>query len=135
MAGQLNKGGFNPDRRRLLKAGALAGAGAGLVGAPIAAQAAGTRVLAIHDSSIPEAKDFGAGQTRFDVADLHAHNWAPLRALDGAGLRVDGLTRWSDAVSARAALETQGFRLVAERRVEAPLSGADHLYRWTLARG
>lgn len=51
----------------------------------------------------------------------------------GEPARVSGLSRWSDWTALRGALEERGLRLEQETRVAGPLSGRDHLFRWTMA--
>lgn len=117
------------SRRAVLKSGALAGSA--LAMPAVAAQAA-RLPLVVFDRRIPESAAFAGmqpGTRHLDLADGAHAAW---RAL-GAPERVSGLTRWSDWTALRGALEEKGLRLIEERRVAAPLSGRDHLFRWTMA--
>jgi hypothetical protein len=112
-----------------------------LVGAGLGAATIATRVGAeasaktlIFDSRFPESVAFArrnVGVSSIDVAVADDELWASFRSI-GKG-RVSGLTGWSDWVIARGFLEERGLRLVAEEAVDAPVSGAAHLFRWTMA--
>ena len=123
------------DRRRVLKGGALAGAAAAMPATVHAAASAATPTLVVFDSSFAESAHF-AGMARLSTSaalDLAAPaGWATLRT-QAAPARVEGVTRWSDWVAARGLLEERGLRLVSETRASAPISGATHLFRWTMA--
>lgn len=118
------------DRRTMLK-------GAGLVGAAVAVpgMAAPLSRLIVFDSRIPESTAFAsaqAGFARIDMADQDVTQWRAVREL-ATEARVEGLTRWSDWVALRGELQGRGLRLITERRSMAPLSGRDHLFRWSMA--
>jgi hypothetical protein len=118
------------SRRTLLIGTAAVGAVGTLPG--LAAANAGS--LVVFDSRIPESCAFARGRhTRLDIAGLETSRWAELRAGLGATKRVTGLTGWSDWIVARGLLEERGFRLRLEQRVEAPVSGKGHLFRWEMA--
>jgi len=115
-------------RRRLLQS-------AGAVGALASAPALAARIkpaLVVYDSRLAESAGFAAqqGGPALDVAQgLH-----PRRLALGDATALEGMTGWGDYVALRGALRLQGFRRVSERKVEAPLSGAGHLFRWRLER-
>jgi hypothetical protein len=118
------------DRRTMLK-------GAGLAGAAVAVpvMAAPITRLVVFDSRIAESVAFARTQTgfaRIDIADQDATQWRAVRDL-GAQARIEGLTRWSDWVALRGELQARGARQIDERRIAAPLSGRDHLFRWSMA--
>jgi hypothetical protein len=106
---------MNLSRRNMLKAsGALALASGAGVRAAIRRDA----VLAVYDSRLPESCAFAqhaaaAGVALVDVADADQTRWRTLRAAPKQG-RIIGLTRWSDYVVARGALEDQRKRLRSE---------------------
>jgi hypothetical protein len=115
-------------RRRLLQSAGAVGA---LASAPALAAKA-SQALLVYDSRLAESAGFAAqhGASGLDVAQgLH-----PRRLALGNATALEGMTGWSDYVALRGALRLQGFRPVAERKVEAPLSGAAHLFRWRLER-
>lgn len=116
------------SRRALLKGGALA---TSAIAMPAVAAEMQARPLVIFDSRIPESVAFSATQTALRTLDLAHGTEAIWRAL-GAPTRVTGLTRWSDWTALRGALEEQGLRAAQEVRTNAPISGRDHLFRWTM---
>lgn len=121
------------SRRAVIKAGALTGLGAGsAIAVPVMAAEMQPLPLVIFDSRIAESVAFAASQNGVRTLDLALGTEAAWRAL-GAPSRVTGLTRWSDWTALRGALEEQGLRAQAEARTSAPLSGRDHLFRWTMA--
>ncbi|MBD3729327.1 MAG: hypothetical protein IE933_06430 [Sphingomonadales bacterium] len=123
-------------RRHALTAGAALGAATALplAGARLAARPA----LLVHDSRLAESPAFLAAHPatrRFDIAGEAAQQW---RGLRGDGLArmargpVSGLTRWSDWVQLRGALEAQGLRLASER-ILRPTAGFRHdLVLWAM---
>lgn len=116
------------SRRSMLKGSALAGSA---VAAPAFAASLGDAPLVAFDSRVPESLAFAAtqhGAQQIDLADGLENAW---RAL-GSPQRVTGLTRWSDWTALRGLLEEQGLRLTEEMLVAAPLSGRNHLFRWTM---
>ena len=120
-------------RRTALKASAFAGAAAAL---PLAAgQAQGRAALVVHDSRLPASRAFLAAHSqgrRLDIAGEDGRFWATVRfGLPHLGL-VEGLTRWSDWVQLRGALEERGLRLVSEARLSGQAGGSASLYRWTM---
>ena len=121
------------SRRTMLKGGAFTSLAAGsAIAAPVMAARMQPLPLVIFDSRIAESVAFSATQTgirKLDLADGIAATW---RAL-GSPAHVTGLTRWSDWTALRGALEEQGLRTQTERRIAAPLSGRDHLFRWSMA--
>lgn len=121
------------DRRTMLRGSALAGA-AVAIPASAAAMAAAEPHFIVFDSRIAESADFGrtkAGAAALDLAGADADQWRALRALSGHA-RIEGLTRWSDWVAVRGVLEEKGLRLAGEMRADAPISGRDHLFRWSM---
>ena len=112
----------------MLKGGALAGSA---IAMPAAALEMKGLPLVIFDSRIPESLAFAATQTGFRTIDLAGGTEAAWRTL-GEPSQVAGLTRWSDWTALRGALEEQGLRAAKEARASAPLSGRDHLFRWTM---
>lgn len=116
-------------RRSMLKGGALAGSALAM---PAAAIELGKAPLVIFDSRVPESVAFAATQAGLRRIDLAQGTEAAWRAL-GEPARVSGLSRWSDWTALRGALEERGLRLEQETRVAGPLSGRDHLFRWTMA--
>ncbi len=117
------------SRRTMLKGGALA---TSAIAMPAAAMEMKATPLVIFDSRIPESVAFAATQTGQRTIDLAKGTEAAWRAL-GNPSRVDGLTRWSDWTALRGALEEQGLRAKDDARAPAPLSGRDHLFRWSMA--
>lgn len=118
------------DRRTMLKGAGLAGTA---VAVPVMAKPL-ARVV-VFDSRIAESVAFArvqVGLARIDMADQDATQWRAVRDL-GVQARIEGLTRWSDWVVLRGQLQAQGARLVDEWRAPAPMSGRDHLFRWTMA--
>lgn len=126
------------DRRDVLKAGVLAGL-AGVLPAAASAAVTGARGsagagrgtsaapgLVVYDSRIPESRRFAQVQG----LDL-AHGYAALLAHPGCA-RIEGLTRWSDYVALRGHFGDRGMRVMREDKIEAPLSGKTHLFRWTM---
>lgn len=123
------------DRRTLLKTGAVVGAAAGI---PLATRdkAKAGEPLVVFDSSIAESADFASGTEasgKIDIARAEEDFWARLRSDLPGGIRLEGLTGWSGWVMIRGELEQRGWRVAAERRSPAPLSGRTHLIRWSLA--
>ncbi|MCP5395417.1 MAG: hypothetical protein H6918_01565 [Sphingomonadaceae bacterium] len=121
------------SRRTALKAGAALGAAAGI---PLAANRAAARpALLVHDSRLAESPAFLAsrqGIRRFDMAQEAGSLWANVRRGLTSHGRIEGLTRWSDWVQLRGALEEQGFRMESEQRIPARIAGRNDLYRWTM---
>ena len=118
------------SRRAMLKGGALATSAIAMPALAVEMQAV---PLVIFDSRIPESLAFAtmqAGQRSIDLAHGTEAAW---RAL-GTPSRVMGLTRWSDWTALRGALEEQGLRTDKEARATAPVSGRDHLFRWSMGR-
>lgn len=118
------------SRRALLKGGAMA---TSAIAMPAIAMEMQAVPLVIFDSRIPESRAFAATQAGPRSIDLAQGTEAAWRAL-GMPSRVTGLTRWSDWTALRGALEEQGLRAEMESRASAPMSGRDHLFRWTMAR-
>ncbi|NBC36561.1 twin-arginine translocation signal domain-containing protein [Novosphingobium sp. FSY-8] len=121
------------SRRSLLKGSALAGAAAALPLASSTAHAAAR--LVVYDSRVAESRDFAAqhrGGLMLDMAVAHDDRFALLRGDLPAITHVEGLTRWSDWLMVRGAMEERGLRLASETRIAAPLTGRDHLFRWAL---
>lgn len=116
------------SRRAMLKGGALA---TSAIAMPAAAMEMQATPLVIFDSRIPESIAFAATQAGLRTIDLAQGTEAAWRAL-GNPSRVNGLTRWSDWTALRGALEEQGLRAQDEARAPAPLSGRDHLFRWSM---
>jgi hypothetical protein len=115
------------NRRTVLKGAAVAGAAAS---APLGTQLLGAGPLTIFDSRLPESLAFArsaAARRRVDLAEQHANRFAQLRGALPKGLRIEGLTRWSDLVALRRELGRQGYRLQSETQT------ARGLYRWTMA--
>lgn len=116
------------SRRSMLKGSALAGS---VVAAPAFAASVGEAALVVFDSRVPESLAFAAAQHGPQQIDLAGGLESAWRAL-GSPQRVTGLTRWSDWTALRGLLEEQGLRLGEEMLVAAPLSGRNHLFRWTM---
>jgi len=103
-------------RRALLASAVLAStlstgaAAAGRRGAPGGA-------LRVFDSRLPLSRAWLGSNTgnSIDVAHEQANRWSQLRNSAPAG-RVTGLTRWSDYIQVRGALEQKGKRLRLEAR-------------------
>lgn len=117
------------SRRSMLKGGALAGSA--LAMPAIAMEMQGFPVV-VFDSRIAESVAFAVAQAGAKTIDMAHGAEAGWRALGDPG-RVTGLTRWSDWTALRGALEEKGLRTIDEVRAAAPLSGRDHLFRWTMA--
>jgi len=101
-------------RRNMLKA---SGAAALVVSSGLRASGQRDAVLAVYDSRLPESCAFAqhaaaGGVALIDVAAEGRTRWAKLRAAPQG--KIIGLTRWSDYVSARGALEDQRKRLRSE---------------------
>lgn len=118
------------SRRSMLKGGALAGSALAL---PAMAIEARRTPVVVFDRKVPESLAFASTQIASRQIDLGDGVEAGWRAL-GEPWQVAGLTRWSDWTALRGALEEKGLRLVEESRVASPLSGRDHLFRWTMVR-
>jgi len=116
------------SRRAMLKGGALAGSA--IVMPAVALEMKGG-ALVMFDSRIPESVAFAATHAGLRTIDLADGTEAAWRTL-GQPSDVAGLTRWSDWTALRGALEEQGLRVVQEARASAPLSGRDHLFRWSM---
>ena len=116
------------SRRTMLKGGTLA---TSAIAMPAVAMEMQATPLVIFDSRIPESVAFAATQTGLRTIDLAQGTEAAWRAL-GNPSSVNGLTRWSDWTALRGALEEQGLRAQDEARASAPLSGRDHLFRWSM---
>ena len=121
------------ERRALLKAGAALAPAAALPGAALAA---GRARLVVHDSRLPESRQFAAAQAghRIDLAPAHETRWAALRGALPDAATVEGLTRWSDWVIVRGELQARGFRVTSEHIATAPISRHDRLWRWSMTR-
>lgn len=119
------------SRRSMLKGGAIAGSALAMPAAATAIEA-GALPVVVFDSRIPESAAFAATQGALRQIDLAAGLEAGWREL-GDPARVVGLTRWSDWTVLRGALEEKGLRAGHEARSPAPMSGRDHLFRWTMA--
>lgn len=118
-------------RRSALKTTAVLGAATAI---PLAGDRAGAVSLVVHDSRLPASRAFVATQLqgrRLDIAGEEARFWATVRSGLPHLALVEGLTRWSDWVQLRGALEERGLRLVSETRLDKR-SGAENLYRWTM---
>jgi hypothetical protein len=75
------------------------------------------RTLLVFDSRLPLSRAWlgsNAGNS-IDVAHEQANRWSQLRCSAPVG-RVAGLTRWSDYIQVRGALEQKGKRLRLEAR-------------------
>ncbi len=118
------------SRRAMLKGGALATSAIALPALAMEMQAV---PLVIFDSRIPESLAFASTQVGLRSIDLAQGTEAAWRAL-GNPSHVTGLTRWSDWTVLRGALEEQGLRADKESRTSAPLSGREHLFRWSMGR-
>lgn len=116
------------SRRSMLKGGALAGSA---LAVPAVAVELQRLPVVVFDSRIPESVAFAATQAGVQTIDLAQSVDAGWRKL-GDPARVTGLTRWSDWTALRGALEEKGLRMTQELRAAAPLSGRDHLFRWTM---
>lgn len=116
------------SRRALIKGGALA---TSAIAIPAMAAELKALPLVIFDSRIPESVAFSLMQPGMRTLDLAQGTEATWRAL-GRPTRVTGLTRWSDWTALRGALEEHGLRADKEIRAAAPLSGRDHLFRWSM---
>jgi len=75
------------------------------------------RALRVFDSRLPQSRAWLGSDTgsSIDVAREQANRWSQLRNSVPTG-RVAGLTRWSDYIQARGALEQKGKRLRLEAR-------------------
>lgn len=114
------------SRRRMMQ-----GTGAaGLLAARPALAAPAT--LLVYDSRIPESASFAAASPLSLRHDLAQGRIDPRRI--AAIASVEGLTRRSDLVALSLALRLNGLRMMDERRSAAPLSGRDHLFRWSMAK-
>ncbi|MFM2300315.1 MAG: hypothetical protein RLZZ84_51 [Pseudomonadota bacterium] len=115
-------------RRDALKAGAIASAA---LAAPVGAAALRRRTVVLFDSRLPESLAFAntASGVQIDLAGEHATRFATLRAGPPQGIRIEGLTRWSDFAPLRRELERQGWRITAESRT----GKAGTLFRWSMA--
>jgi len=73
--------------------------------------------LRVFDSRLPLSRAWLGSNTgnSIDVAHEQANRWSQLRNSAPAG-RVTGLTRWSDYIQVRGALEQKGKRLRLEAR-------------------
>lgn len=125
---------------RLARRGVLQGAvlGSAAVLAPgMACALDHGRALVVFDSRLPESARFAAdhlGALTFDLAEAGASRWSALRGELPQVRVIEGLSGWSDWVSARGLLEGKGLRLLREDRIAAPLSGKAGLFRWSMAR-
>lgn len=120
------------SRRRLLQGAGAAGLVAvrpALAAAPWSDPAA---TLLVYDSRIAESAALAAASPHRLRHDLAQGRIEPGRLRAVAAL--EGLTRRSDLVALSLGLRLHGLRVVEERRSAAPLSGRDHLYRWSMAR-
>ena len=121
------------DRRTAIKGSAMLGAGAAIPAS--AARAGMERLLAVHDSRLPEARAFLKGrqdEAVLDIAGEEGGLWQASRRAAPRPRAVEGLTRWSDYVQLRELFEEQGLRVVAERKFAAPIAGRGELFRWTM---
>lgn len=118
-------------RRDALKAGAIASAA---LAAPAAAASLRAPKIVVFDSRLAESLAFARTSGKAHGIDLAAEHTALFSAVRG-GLpktrRVEGLTRWSDWVALRSELETQGWRVTFEERLQP----RGRLFRWTMQRG
>jgi len=101
-------------RRNMLK---VSGALALMSGTGLRATLQRDAVLAVYDSRLPESYAFAhhaadAGIALTDIAVADQTHWRALRNAPTG--KIIGLTRWSDYVSARGALEDQRKRLRSE---------------------
>ncbi|MFV0645071.1 MAG: twin-arginine translocation signal domain-containing protein [Sphingomonadaceae bacterium] len=121
------------SRRSLLKISAAAGA---VLGVPAAqAWAASRPALVIHDSRLRESDAFIAAWPhirRIDIAAEEARMWVGIRTHMAGYGRVEGLTRWSDWVQLRGALQEKGLRVSHESHIPSHQAGLNDLFRWTL---
>lgn len=112
----------------MLKGGALAGSALAMPAVAVEMQ---RLPVVVFDSRIPESVAFAALQAGVQTIDMAHGVEAGWRRL-GDPAKVTGLTRWSDWTALRGALEEKGLRMADEARAAAPLSGRDHLFRWTM---
>jgi len=113
-------------RRNMLKAG---GALALVSSAGVRAATQSGTALVVYDSRIAQSRAFAIDAQRLgvevvDVAHQDRARWHVLRNAPAG--RVIGLTRWSDYVQARGALEDQRKRLRSE-------VAHGRLFRWEMA--
>jgi hypothetical protein len=114
------------SRRSVLKLGLAAAATA----APISRGIAQKRpVLVVFDSRLPESLAFARAQGGrvLDIAREPALLWRNLRNPLPPG-RIVGMTRWSDLVLVRGALEDQGRRMRSQSQ-----SGRHTPFVWEMA--
>lgn len=123
----MEQGTLHLSRRRLLQ-----GAGAAGLVAASPALAASPATLLVYDSRIAESAGFAAASHHTLQHDLAQGRLDPRRISRIAA--IEGLTRRSDYVTLSLALRLHGMRTVEDRRSAAPLSGRDHLFRWSLAK-
>jgi len=121
------------DRRTAIKGSAMLGAGAAI---PLSSAHGSIGAgLAIHDSRLEESRAFlqgRQGQMELDIAGEESRLWQAARKAAPHPRTVEGLTRWSDYVQLREIFEERGLRVVAERKLAAPLSGRGELFRWSM---
>ncbi len=102
------------SRRSMLKLGLVAAAAA----VPATRGVAQKRpVLVVFDSRLPDSVAFAKAQgvRSIDLAYEHGTLWRSLRGALPQG-RVVGMTRWSDLVVVRGALEEKGRRLQSQHQ-------------------
>lgn len=121
------------DRRTTMKGSALLGASALL---PLSvARATTDQPLMVYDSRLSETHTFvdgRQGHAKLDIAREEGRLWQAARESGPRQRKVEGLTRWSDYVQLRELFEEQGLRVVAERKLAAPLAGRGELFRWSM---
>ncbi len=113
-------------RRNMLKA---SGAAALFSGSGARAIMNRSAALAVYDSRVAESRAFASNARRrgivlIDVAFADQTHWRALR--DAPKGKIIGLTRWSDYVAARGALEDQRKRLRSE-------NAQGRLFCWEMA--
>lgn len=120
-------------RRHALAGGAALGAAAGL---PLAAKRVAARPsLLVHDSRLVESAAFLAahpGTRRLDIAPEASRMWRGLRHGLPRGAAIAGLTRWSDWMQLRGALESEGWRVRSEQIVRAAAPFRHDLVLWAM---
>ncbi|HTV49999.1 MAG TPA: hypothetical protein VME21_02360 [Steroidobacteraceae bacterium] len=106
--------GIGLSRRALLQLALAQALGSAVIAAPRSGSAP---ALLIYDGRIPRSRAFGLtpAPLALDVAQQEADAWRRLRAWSAAG-PVSGLTRWSDYLQARGALQHRGLRVRSEHR-------------------
>jgi hypothetical protein len=72
------------------------------------------------------------GARVIDIAVSHAVPWAEVRAFEPDGAQVRGLTRWSDWVLIRGALQDKGLRVRAETQADPKSTGDGALFLWEM---